>query len=331
MTLSILKPTLWRQIQKENFTSLAELSDFLELTPENRAYLSAAPRFVLNLPQRLAAKMAKNSLTDPIFRQFVPLIEEAIPVEGYVADPVCDQTFVQGKKILHKYDGRALWLTTSACAMHCRYCFRQNFPYESQATEHAQELAYLRANGDIQEIILSGGDPLSLNDAALGQLLYAFDTIPHIRRLRFHTRFPIGIPERIDSSFLELLSGISKQIYFVIHCNHAKELDSDVVAALRKIAGLGIPILNQSVLLKGVNDTEETFLALCQALTNAGVIPYYLNLLDKVSGAAHFFVSEERGYQLIRYVQEHHSGYGVPRLIREEPGATSKTFKVPVN
>jgi EF-P beta-lysylation protein EpmB len=327
MTLSIQKPNVWRQIQKENFTSIAEVADFLELTEENRALLNPAPRFVLNLPRRLAKKIAKNDLTDPLFRQFIPLLEETIVTPGFISDPVCDKSFVKGKKILHKYEGRTLWLATSACAMHCRYCFRQNFPYEAHNTDSSDEIAYLRANPDIQEVILSGGDPLSLNDASLMQLLYSLDSIPHLRRIRFHTRFPIGIPERIDSSFLEGLSGLNKQVYFVVHCNHVRELDQDVVSALRKIAALGIPLLNSSVLLKGVNDSEEAMLELCQALTNAGVMPYYLNLLDPVAGAAHFFVSEERGHEIIRYVQEHHSGYGVPRLIREEPGSKSKTFK----
>jgi len=324
MSLLIHKPTLWRQIQRENFTSVQELADFLELSEENRALLLDQPRFVLNVPRRLAEKMAKNDVADPIFLQFVPLLKEQVASPGFTADPVCDKLFRHGKKILHKYKGRALWLATSACAMHCRYCFRQNFPYEN---EHAEDFAYLKANSDIQEIILSGGDPLSLNDAALGQLLYAFDSIPHIQRIRFHTRFPIGIPERIDNSFLELLSGLTKQVFFVVHTNHARELDPEVVAALRKIAALGIPLLNSSVLLKGINDDPETLLDLCQALINAGILPYYLNLLDPVEGGAHFDVSEERGRELLRYVQERLSGYGVPRLIREEPGAPSKTFK----
>jgi len=327
MTLSLIKPVIWRQIQKENFTSVEEVADFLELTEEKRVLLNYSPRFVLNLPRRLAEKIAKNTLDDPLFRQFIPLFEETMSVPGFVSDPVCDKNFVQGKKLLHKYDGRALWLATSACAMHCRYCFRQNFPYEGHNTDSSEELAYLRDNIDIQEVILSGGDPLSLNDASLSQLLHALDSIPHLRRIRFHTRFPIGIPERIDGSFLELLSALKKQVYFVIHCNHARELDEDVILALRKVAALGIPLLNHTVLLKGVNDEEETMLELCQTLTNAGVMPYYLNLLDPVEGAAHFFVSEKRGHEIIRYVQEHHSGYGVPRLIREEPGSKSKTFK----
>ena len=326
MSLSILKTSLWRQIQKENFTSLSELAEFLELSEENKAKLHERPRFALNLPRRLASKMAKNDLTDPLFRQFVPLLEETHISPDFIADPVCDASFRKEKKLLHKYHGRALWLVTSACAMHCRYCFRQNFPYESSATDYSAELTYLKEHTEIKEIILSGGDPLSLSDAALGQLLHSFDSIPHLQRIRFHTRFPIGIPERIDNSFLELLSGIKKQVYIIIHCNHPKELDSDVVAALRKLSELGIPVLNQSVLLKGVNDEEETFLTLCESLVDAGVIPYYLHQLDLVAGATHFSVPEERGHELIAHVQKHLSGYGVPRFVQEIPGVPSKTF-----
>jgi len=210
--------------------------------------------------------------------------------------------------------------------MHCRFCFRQNFPYESAASDDTTEMTYLRQNTDIKEIILSGGDPLSLSDDSLKHLLSKFDSINHLQRIRFHTRFPIGIPERLDASFLSILKKVKKQIYFFIHCNHPKELDADVVNALNQLSSLGIPILNQSVLLQGVNDDEETFLNLCETLINAKVIPYYLHVLDPVIGTDHFFTPEHRGNELIRYVQERLSGYGVPRLVREVPGASSKTF-----
>jgi EF-P beta-lysylation protein EpmB len=317
---------LWRQIQRTNFTCVQKLADFLELSPVNQERLLQSPKFILNLPLRLAQKIEKNRLDDPILRQFVPLDLELAKTPGFFADPVCDKSFQQGRAILHKYKGRALWLTSSACAMHCRYCFRQNFPYETAQQDFTEELTYLRHNTDIQEIILSGGDPLSLGNEALQGLLLALDAIPHIKRIRFHTRFPIGIPERVDDSFLKILQQLRGQIFFIIHCNHPAELDADVVGALRKISALGIPLLNQSVLLQGVNDQEDTFFQLCEALVNAGIIPYYLHLLDPVVGSGHFQVSEERGIALIRHVQERLSGYGVPRLVREEPGRYSKTF-----
>jgi KamA family protein len=209
--------------------------------------------------------------------------------------------------------------------MHCRYCFRQNFPYETADKSFDEELTYLQ-NNPISEIILSGGDPLSLPDETLSSLFSSLESISHLKRIRFHTRFPIGIPERIDDAFLQILSRSSKQIFFIVHINHPKELDTDVINALKKIQRLGIPVLNQSVLLKGVNDDEETLLALSETLLNAGILPYYLHLLDHVQGTAHFSLPDERAPELIRYVQTHLSGFGVPRLVREEPGKPSKTF-----
>lgn len=317
---------LWRQIQRNNFTKLDLLLNFLELSDEYRGKILQRPRFVLNLPQRLAAKIAKNTLDDPILRQFVPLEEELISTPGFVVDPVQDHKFQKTKKVLHKYKGRALLITTSACAMHCRYCFRQNFPYETEEKSFDSEISYIEQDPTLTEIILSGGDPLSLSDGALANLFRSLDSISHLKRIRFHTRFPIGIPERIDNSFLDLLASSSKQIFFIIHANHPRELDSDVIASIKKIQYLGIPVLNQSVLLKGVNDDEATLLSLSEALVDAGVIPYYLHTLDPVQGAGHFALPDERGPQLIRYIQENLSGFGVPRLVREEPGLPSKTF-----
>ena len=316
----------WRQVLRENFTNVEELASFLELDLPSRARLATRPRFVLNLPKRLAAKIAKNTLDDPILRQFVPLAEETVVTPGFAADPVCDAQFREGQRVLHKYGSRLLVLATSACAMHCRYCFRQNFPYEKSSDGWGEAIEYVRQHGQVSEVILSGGDPLSLNDATLGDILEALGTIPHVQRIRFHTRFPIGIPERIDAPFLAMLARCTKQIVFVVHCNHARELDSDVRRALRAVAQLGVPVLNQAVLLSGVNDTEAAQLELCETLARIGVIPYYLHLLDPVQGAAHFEVSEARGRELIRYLQNHLSGYAVPRLVREMAGEPSKTF-----
>lgn len=326
MSISILKTPLWRQIQKENFTSILELGNYLELSEENRSKLLQNPRFVLNLPRRLAAKIDKNNLSDPILRQFVPLAEEKTIQKGFALDPLEETSFREEKKLFHKYQGRALLIATGACAMHCRYCFRQNFPYETETKGYEAELAYIETHPDLSEIILSGGDPLSLSNAVLSNLLRSIDSFSHIQRIRFHSRFPIGIPERIDEEFLELLSQLRSQIFFVVHCNHPKELDEEVIVSLKKLSRLGIPVLNQSVLLKGVNDDEETLLRLNESLINAGIIPYYLHLLDRVQGTAHFEVSEERGKELVESVQAKLSGFGVPRLAREVPGFPSKTF-----
>lgn len=319
--------SIWRQIQRTNFTRIEPLLDFLKIGEEPRKKILSKPKFSLNLPVRLASKIEKNSLTDPIFKQFIPLTDELNDSFG-VLEPVQDQTFRQSPKLLKKYEGRALLLATGACAMHCRFCFRQNFPYETEEKDFQKELKLLELSPNISEIILSGGDPLSLSDSSLGSIFNALEKMPHIQRIRFHTRFPIGIPERIDESFLSLLQSSSKQIFFIIHCNHPKEIDNDVAKHLKKVQRLGIPVLNQSVLLSGVNDDEQTLLKLSKTLVNNGIVPYYLHLHDPVLGTGHFDVSKKRGLELIQFLKKNLSGYGIPQLVREEPGKTSKTFIV---
>lgn len=314
---------LWREIQRTNFTKLSPLIEFLELSKPLQEELLARPQFPLNLPKRLAEKIEKNTLEDPILKQFVPLKEETKTSENFSLHPVKDPSFQKSPKLLQKYQGRALFMPTSACAMHCRYCFRQNFPYET-TPDFEKELSFLKKDPSIEEIILSGGDPLSLPDKTLDFLLSAFNTIPHIRRVRFHTRFPIGIPERIDASFLKTLQSFQKQTLFIIHCNHPKELDTHVFTALRSLQSLGIPVLNQAVLLKGVNDAASTLIELCQTLANHGILPYYLHLLDRVQGAMHFEAPFTK--KLFTSLQEALPGYAVPRFVQEEPGKPSKTF-----
>lgn len=314
----------WRLIQKQNFTDWEKLADFLELSPLLREQIALRPRFPLNLPRRLAEKIIKNTLNDPILRQFVPQQEELVQTPGFTQEPLQDTSFRKTKKLLHKYHGRALLLATSACAMHCRFCFRKNFPYETEDLDFTKDLDLIAQETSLNEIILSGGDPLSLSNAKLKHLFEAFDGIAHIQRIRFHTRFPIGIPERIDASFLDILKNSTKQVIFIIHCNHPLELDKDVLGACKQIQQLGIPVLNQSVLLRGVNDDEKTLLELSERLVQGGIIPYYLHVLDLVEGSGHFWVSDERAQALIDYLQAHTSGYAVPRLVREIPGYPSK-------
>ncbi len=313
---------LWRDIQRTNFRKLSCLAAFLELDPKA---LSQNPRFSLNLPKRLAKKMAKQTLQDPLVRQFVPLPEEEKVIPGYSLDPVQDASFCKASKLLQKYEGRALLLTNSACAMHCRYCFRQNFDYAPNL-EYTEEIALIQKDPSLQEVILSGGDPLSLSDRILKQLLDSLSAIPHIKLIRFHTRFPIGIPERIDSSFLHLLENCSKQIVFVIHANHPNEFDHDVFAALKSVQKLGIPVLLQSILLKDINDDFLTLKHLLENSAYNGIIPYYLHQLDKVSGAAHFDVPIERGKMLIEKLRKSLPGYAIPSYVQEVPGEKSKTL-----
>lgn len=309
---------MWRQIQKNNFRSLTQLADFLEIPFEA---LNTSPHFPLNLPRRLAEKMEKGKLADPLLRQFVPLKEEGEKTPGFTLDPVEDSRFCKTPKLLQKYQGRALLLSTSACAMHCRYCFRQNFEY-AKKDPFESELDELRQNPEIHEVILSGGDPLSLADRDLESLLTNLEAIPHLKIIRFHTRFPIGIPERITPAFCALLEKAKKQIIFVLHANHPKELDEDVLGALKQIPH---PLLLQSVLLKGVNDHFETLKSLYEKAISHGIIPYYLHQLDPVSGAAHFAVESSIGVNLIEKLRSNLPGYAVPRFVAEVPGALHKT------
>jgi EF-P beta-lysylation protein EpmB len=327
MHLSLIKETSWTAILRKNLRHLEQLANFLELTQEQKKRLLDRPHFPLNLPLRLAQKIAKQTLDDPLLKQFIPLQEERLMEPGFVADPVGDgQACRQSNKLLHKYEGRVLLVCTSACAMHCRYCFRQNFDYDTSDKLFAKELAVIVGDLSIHEVILSGGDPLSLSDRILSHLLMQLNQMPHIKRIRFHTRFPIGIPERIDAGFLSIIQKLDKQIWFVIHANHPRELDADVFAHLKDLQKLGCTILNQSVLLKGVNDNVETLKQLCEMLADQGILPYYLHQLDRVQGAAHFEVQEEVGQSLIKQLARSLPGYAVPKYVREIAGQPHKTI-----
>lgn len=316
----LLAPSEWRQIQRSNFTNWESLLAYLEL---NEKPVSTA--FPLNLPMRLAQKIQKGNPKDLILLQFLPSSREYIQNKSFSQDPVSDQAMRRSEKLLHKYEGRALLLCSSACAMHCRYCFRQNYPYETNIKDFDHELTIIRNDPTIKEIILSGGDPLSLSDDRLRALITTLDAIPHLNLLRFHTRFPIGIPERITPEFLDLLENIRLQTTFVIHVNHPSELDADIINALKKIQRLGIPILTQTVLLKDINDNLATLQTLCESLINHGIIPYYLHQLDRVQGAGHFEVPKEKGIKLIKELRTVLPGYAIPQYVQEIAGETSKT------
>ena len=321
-----MEQDFWRQAQRESFSKISVLSDFLELDSEKRSRLIERPAFPFLLPKRIAEKIPKNNLTHPLAKQFLPLKDELIHNPGFVSDPTCDASFRKEAKILHKYEGRLLLITTGACAMHCRYCFRQNFSYPEKSTLFSKEIDYIKNDPSIHEVILSGGDPLSLSDAALENLLISLSLIPHLKIIRFHTRFPIGIPERISVSFLKILKKTPKQIVFVVHANHLAEFDHDIFYALKTVQQLGIPILLQTVLLKGVNDDLETLKALFLELASNGIIPYYLHHLDPVQGTSHFELPKETGLTLIDSLRKCLPGYAVPRYAQEIPHAPYKTL-----
>ena len=313
----------WRTIQKTNITKLNELIDYLKLDPLNAARLIKKPKFPLNLPLRLAAKMEKNNLDDPLLKQFVALDIENETHPQFLEDPVMDKSFQITPRLLKKYSSRALMLPTSACAMHCRHCFRKNYPYELSPSNYADEIKAITEDKSLREIILSGGDPLSLSDVKLESLLLQLDNIDHLKIIRFHTRFPIGIPERITPALISTLSKLKKKLVFIFHINHPKEIDNDIKLALQQLSSY--QLLNQSVLLAGINDSLPTLQDLSYKLIECNIMPYYLHQLDRVQGTAHFDVKAERGLQLIEQMRETMPGYLVPKYVQEIPQKKSKT------
>lgn len=318
----------WQQALADAVSSTAELCSLLGLDPASLPLDTADNAFPLRVPRSFVARMRRGDPRDPLLLQVLPMAAESSLVDGFVSDPVGDLASRAGTGILHKYEGRALLIATGACAVHCRYCFRRHFPYADDSAlgdGWRGALDHLKSDPSISEVILSGGDPLSLSDRRLTQLTDALQGIPHIRRLRIHTRQPVVLPERVDDGLQQWLSGVRLQKVVVLHANHANEIDDAVTQACRDLTGAGASLLNQSVLLAGVNDSVAALTDLSEALMGAGVLPYYLHLLDRVQGAAHFEVDEGTALRLLAGVQERLPGYLVPRLVREVPGAPSKT------
>lgn len=268
---------------------------------------------------------------DPLLRQVLPLSDELREAPDFVADPLGEHAALRAPGLLQKYRGRALMVTTSACAVHCRYCFRREFPYSelNEGPRWSEALAEIAGDDTIEEVILSGGDPLSLSDARLTSLTNALAAIPHVRRLRVHTRQPVVLPSRVDDGLIAWLRGIRMATVFVLHVNHPNEIDSELSAACTRLRSCGVTLLNQSVLLKGVNDDADTLAELSRKLFGCGVLPYYLHVLDRVRGAAHFEVTEERARALAGELAARLSGYLVPRLTREIAGAPAKVSLPP--
>jgi EF-P beta-lysylation protein EpmB len=275
--------------------------------------------------------MRKGDPRDPLLRQVLPLGEELVAAPGFVADPLAELAALPARGLLHKYEGRVLLIATGACAVNCRYCFRRHFPYAEEAAGEGFEeaLAYVAGDPSIEEVILSGGDPLLLPDRTLSGLAESLAAIPHVARLRVHSRTPVVLPERVDAGLLAWLAGTRLAPVLVIHANHAREIDAAVAAAMAELRAAGVTLLNQSVLLEGVNDSVEALADLSRALFAAGVLPYYLHHLDRVAGAAHFEVGEERARRLVGEVAARLPGYLVPRLVREVPGAPAKAQVAP--
>jgi len=318
----------WRKSLANAVSTVDELCRLLDLDPEQINLGSAAIRqFPLKVPRGFIARMRRGDPRDPLLRQVLPIADEEKEVAAFGVDPVGDLLSRAATGLLHKYEGRALLITTGACAVHCRYCFRRHFPYsEASALQGgwSEALDQVRADPTISEIILSGGDPLSLSDRRLTQLTDLLATIPHVRRLRIHTRYPIVLPERVDAGLMAWLEKVQLQKVMVIHANHAQEIDESVRAACNELRDRGVTMLNQTVLLAGVNDSPDALADLSEALFGIGVLPYYLHVLDKVAGAAHFAIDDAEALAIHGALAGRLPGYLVPRLVREIAGAPAK-------
>ncbi|HIO91722.1 MAG TPA: EF-P beta-lysylation protein EpmB [Leucothrix mucor] len=319
----------WQRLLAEAIRDPVELIDYLALPKKNlKSLMPANKKFRLLAPKGYVDKIKKGCWDDPLLRQILPLKEEMHELESYIADPVGDMEVGLSPGVLQKYHGRALIVTTGVCAVHCRYCFRREFPYADlnpAKNNWQQTLEVIASDSSLHEVILSGGDPLVLSDARLSSLCEQLAAIPHVKTIRFHTRLPVVLPERIDTDFLCWFTKLDVNKVMVIHANHANEIDASVGDKLRLLAYSGCVLLNQSVLLKGVNDSTEVLNKLSHRLLEYQTLPYYLHLLDKVKGAAHFDVDETKALSIIEELRNTLPGYLVPKLVREVSGKRSKT------
>lgn len=320
---------LWQESLSDLITDPRELADFLHLDRRlDPAGEQALAQFPLKVPRAFAERMEKGNWRDPLLRQVWPSFVEEREAPGFTADPLRERHYNPRPGLLHKYRGRVLLIAAPHCAIHCRYCFRREFDYRENSPARArwrEAFDYIRGDASIEEVILSGGDPLALGDGQLRWLLEAISGISHLTTVRIHTRLPVVIPERVSGGLLATLRGCGQRVVVVIHCNHAQEIDADVAASLGALNHAGVRLLNQSVLLKGVNDDAAALSALAKRLFAENVLPYYLHLPDRVAGTRHFAVTLAEAREIMRDLQASLPGYLVPRLVREDPGEPAKT------
>ena len=323
-----LVPVRWQKALREAVRDPRELLDLLgldRLAP--RLSDEAMVQFPLRVPRGFVARMRRGDPRDPLLRQVLPLDDEMRPMPGFGLDAVGDGAAKTAPGVIQKYRGRALLVATGSCAIHCRYCFRRHFPYAEETAARdgwRDAVDLIRRDASIEEVLLSGGDPLSLSNGKLAELTGALADIPHLRRLRIHSRLPIVVPERVDDGLMGWLTALPWPVTLVVHANHANEFDGTVDAALGRLRAAGVHLLNQAVLLRGVNDSVDALGALSERGFAAGVLPYYLHQLDRVAGVAHFEVDDARARALHAGLAARLSGYLVPRLVREIPGDTGK-------
>lgn len=318
----------WQISLANAFTRVDEFIEYLELDrkllPEARV---AARQFGLKVPRAFAGLIEKGNPDDPILRQLLPIGAELTRHPAFNQDPVGDLATEETPGMLHKYHGRLLLVTSGACGTNCRYCFRRHYPYSSSSAGRDQwqhALEYIAAHKEVTEVILSGGDPLTLSDNRLADLIQALGEIPHLTRVRMHSRLPVAVPERLTPELLKWFTSSRLIPVLVLHINHSAEISDTLRSALLPLREAGVTLLNQSVLLRGVNDSSEQLSKLSEALFASGILPYYLHLLDRVEGAAHFEVADDLAKKIHRTLRERLPGYLVPRLVRETAGEKAK-------
>ncbi len=324
------QPETWQRLYAGAITDPRELLQMLEL-PQSLlpAAADAGRSFPLRVPRGFVELMEPGNPRDPLLLQVLPQAEERHPPgPGFVTDPVGDEAAMAAPGVLQKYAGRALFIATGACAINCRYCFRRHFPYDQANAGVASwepAMAALRQREDITELILSGGDPLVLGNRRLRMLGDLLRTVPHVRRLRIHTRLPVVLPERVDEGLLDCLTGLAQRCVMVLHINHPREIGHGLLRAASRLRERGITLLNQAVLLRGVNDDADTLTSLCEGGFDGGILPYYLHALDPVAGGEHFLVPDRRARRIAEELRRRLPGYLVPTLVREVPGQPCKT------
>ncbi|MCL7713896.1 EF-P beta-lysylation protein EpmB [Stenotrophomonas mori] len=320
--------TSWQALWRRAIRDPLELLEGLGLEAADLGVSQAAlAQFALRVPRGFAARMRSGDPADPLLRQVLPIDAEMRPTPGFSFDAVGDGAARTASGVIQKYRGRALLVATGSCAINCRYCFRRHFDYAGENAARggwADAVAGIAADPTVEEVILSGGDPLSLATHKLAELTDALAAVPHLRRLRIHSRLPVVLPERVDDELLDWLRALPWPVALVLHANHANEFDASVDRALARLRTAGAQLLNQAVLLRGVNDDVEALAALSERGFAAGVLPYYLHQLDRVQGAAHFEVDDARARALHAALTARLSGYLVPRLVREIAGDTGK-------
>jgi EF-P beta-lysylation protein EpmB len=331
-SVSISPRADWLYELKKSYTRPEDLLSALQLDASAYADdIKARQLFSMRVPRPFVQQMNIGDPNDPLLRQVLPLVDEFRVEPGFHKDPLEEQSS-PANGLLHKYHGRVLLILQGGCAINCRYCFRRHFPYDELTISQRQiddTLDYIKQNPEVNEVILSGGDPLMAKDERLHKLVRELEALPQLTRLRIHSRLPVVIPSRLTDGLLTSLTQSRLQVVLVIHANHANEISNDLSAALKKWHNAGIHVLNQSVLLKGVNDSSEALCRLSETLFRANVLPYYLHQLDKVEGASHFEVSDDKAQQLWLDMTRQLPGFLVPKLVREQARKPSKTAIMP--